>query len=31
VIIEFAEEKEKTEHICNSYAVALEKGELHGR
>lgn len=31
LIIEFAEEKQQTEHLCGSYRRALEEGELHGR
>lgn len=30
IIIEFAEEKESTEHICETYRIAEEKGEAHG-
>ena len=30
IIIEFAEEKETTEQICETYKIALEKGEIHG-
>ena len=28
IIIELDAEKEKTEHICESYKIAMEKGEL---
>ena len=30
IIIEFGEEKEKTEHICETYKTATEKGDLVG-
>lgn len=30
IIIEFGVEKEKTEHICESYKVAVERGDLSG-
>jgi len=30
IIIEFDAEKEKTEHICESYKVAVERGDLSG-
>ena len=31
IIIEFVEEKEKTDHLCESYRTAKERGELIGR
>jgi hypothetical protein len=30
LIIEFYQEKEKTDKICASYAAAIQRGELHG-
>jgi len=30
IIIEFDEEKEKTENICETYRIAIEKGEIFG-
>ena len=30
IIIEFDAEKEKTEHICESYKVAVGRGDLSG-
>lgn len=30
LIVEFGEEKNKTEHICGSYEFAIERGELSG-
>ena len=30
IVIEFGPEKEKTEHLCSSYRVSMEKGELSG-
>ncbi len=30
IIIDFDKEKEKTNHICESYKVAIKKGELNG-
>lgn len=31
IIIEFDVEKDRTDHMCTSYQVAIEGGELHGR
>ena len=31
IIIEFDQEKEKTEKLCTTYKVAEQRGELHGR
>lgn len=31
IIIEFSEEKEETNHICESYRIAQGQGERHGR
>lgn len=31
IIIEFDQEKEKTDKICTTYEAAIKKGELHGR
>ena len=31
IIIEFDTEKEKTEHICETYKVAIERGDLSER
>ena len=31
IIVEFSEEKDKTDHLCESYRVAKERGELIGR
>ena len=28
IILEFNEDKDKTEHICNSYKIAIEKGDI---
>lgn len=28
IILEFSQDKEKTEHICNSYKIAIEKGDI---
>ena len=30
IIIEFSEEKQTTEHICETYKVAVQRGELSG-
>lgn len=30
IIIEFSEEKNTTERICETYRIALEKGDVHG-
>ncbi|MBI2970936.1 MAG: hypothetical protein HYY37_00790 [Candidatus Aenigmarchaeota archaeon] len=30
IIVEFGEAKELTEHLCASYAIAVQKGELYG-
>ncbi len=30
IIVEFSEEKEKTEHICSTYRLAMQRGELSG-
>lgn len=30
IIVEFGPEKESTEHICSSYSLAIQKGELRG-
>ena len=31
IIVEFGEEKEQTDHLCESYRIAKEKGDLNGR
>ncbi len=30
IIIEFDEEKQKTDHLCESYKIALQRGDLRG-
>lgn len=30
IIVEFDVEKERTEHLCSTYRLAIERGELHG-
>ncbi len=30
IIIELAQEKKMTEHVCETYELAIKRGELHG-
>lgn len=30
IIVDFGEEKERTERMCETYKVAMQKGEMHG-